>query len=327
MKKLPRIKIQLVHIQGPSKGKIEEFSETKITVGRHPSSQILFPADLSIISRRHAEILREGNRFKLIDRRINGTFVNGKKIEEIYIKNGDVLTFAEGGPKVSFLTQIEEGFIEGPPPSNDFRQQSTPEITLKKKAKGEEELGQKAPQSPNVPLKPFSPRPEFTQEEMAPFKKPEIKSGPGVMQKVKVPLTIQYGPTLRSFKEVPVTIGKGPNCGFILDLPTIDNQHAQIFYSQDQYWVKDLTGQKLVTINQKVIDIQSPLHPTEELSLSPEGPRFRFFSGGRLAEIETPIENQKNVSSQKENNQKDKQKNQNKSSKGPLSLLKKFLNS
>ena len=61
------------------------------------------------MSRKHAEIIREGNRFKLVDLSANGTFVNGKRVKEVYLKDGDVLTFAEGGPKVSFSGPDEGG--------------------------------------------------------------------------------------------------------------------------------------------------------------------------------------------------------------------------
>jgi len=103
--KAPVIVVQLVHIYGPLKGEIQEFSESMILIGRHPSCHVLFPKDVAIVSRRHAQIVREGNRFKLIDQSDNGTFVNGKRVKEAYLKDGDVLIFAEGGPKVSFFDQ------------------------------------------------------------------------------------------------------------------------------------------------------------------------------------------------------------------------------
>ncbi len=108
MKRPPVIVVQLIHIQGPLKGEIQDFSESAILIGRLPSCHLRFPNDLAYISRKHAEIVREGNQFKLIDHSANGTFVNGKKVKETYLKDGDVLTFSEGGPKVSFLTQMKE---------------------------------------------------------------------------------------------------------------------------------------------------------------------------------------------------------------------------
>ena len=56
------------------------------------------------LSRRHARIIREGNRFKIVDQSTNGTLVNGQLVPEAYLKDGDVITFSEGGPKISFLT-------------------------------------------------------------------------------------------------------------------------------------------------------------------------------------------------------------------------------
>jgi len=77
MSNIPVIVIQLIHIEGPLKGKIQEFSNPEISIGRHPSCQVQFPKDLKIVSRKHARIIREGNRFKLINYSQNGTFLNG----------------------------------------------------------------------------------------------------------------------------------------------------------------------------------------------------------------------------------------------------------
>ena len=57
----PAIVVQLVHIEGPLKGEIQEFLEPEISIGRHPSCQVQFPKDLTIISRKHGQIIREGN--------------------------------------------------------------------------------------------------------------------------------------------------------------------------------------------------------------------------------------------------------------------------
>lgn len=259
MKNPPNIIVQLVHIQGPLKGEIQEFSEPKISIGRYPQCHVHFPKDLVVVSREHAEIVREGNRFKIIDKSQNGTFVNGKRMKEAYLKDGDVLTFAEGGPKVSFLTNM----VEGEPQLADVPDPSPPEKT-------EEWLYEK---------------PVVTQA------KPDVGQAEKIsIQRVQIPLVIQYGPTLRSFKELPVTIGKAPNCDILLEHPGILDRHAEIFFSQDQYWVRDLTGQKLISVNGQHVDLQTPLHPEDVLNLSSRGPKFRFMAGGRLAEIEEPVQ-------------------------------------
>lgn len=258
------IVVQLVHILGPLKGEIQEFAEPVISIGRHSSCHLRFPADFTSISRKHAEIIREGNQFKLVDHSVNGTYVNGKRVKETYLKNGDVLTFAEeGGPKVSFLTQIKEGVpeVESMPPP-------PPIPPPREKPKVE-------PQRPSE-VKPRAAQPLMENPEETPI------------QSVKASLVIQYGPTLRSFKQLPITIGKNPKSDFRLDHPAILDQHAQIFYSQNQYWVKDLTGQRSVQINRQPVSIPAPLKINDDLSLSPEGPTFRFIGEGRLVEAAEP---------------------------------------
>ncbi len=260
MKRPPNIVVQLIHIQGPLKGEIQEFSESLISIGRHPSCHLCFPADLTIMSRRHAEILREGNRFRLVDRSTNGTFVNGKRVSEGYLKDGDVLAFAEGGPKVSFLTQIKEEGI-------DILSSSPP-------ARAESQFTSE-PEAPGIA------KPEVPPIQPEPRKESEV-----VVQSMQAPVIIQYGPTLRSFKKVPVTIGKKPGCDFVIDHQAILDRHAEVFFYQNQYWIKDLTGMSLVSVNKQPVNLQSPLEPNDELALSHEGPVFRFLGGGRLAEVE-----------------------------------------
>ena len=123
------------------------------------------------------------------------------------------------------------------------------------------------------------------------------------IQITQVPLIIQYGPTLRSFKELPITIGRNPNCDFTLSHPAILDHHCQFFFSQDQYWVKDLTGQKLISINGLPVHLQAPIKPDDRLALCPQGPTFRFLGEGRLAELEEPgSEKPVNESHRKEEN-------------------------
>ena len=256
----PDIIVKLIHIKGPMKGNIQEFYEGRISIGRHPSYHLHFPADLDIVSRDHAEIIREGNKFKLVDHSANGTFVNGKLVKEVYLKNGDVLEFAKGGPKVSFLTEMKEIAV-------------TTESTL----------------TPSLSAG-SQKEPQLIIEEKSHIEQPMIENQPEIIvQKSNIPLIIQYGPTLRSFKKLPVTIGKNPKCEFTLDQPAICDQHAQIFFSQNQYWIKDLTGQRSVQINRQPIIYQAPLKPNDEIALSNQGPVFRFLGEGRLAEVIRPL--------------------------------------
>jgi pSer/pThr/pTyr-binding forkhead associated (FHA) protein len=268
MKEMPVIIVQLVHIQGPLKGLIQEFTESEIAIGRHPSCQVQFPTELTSISRQHAEIVREGNRFKIVDRSTNGTFVNGKRITEAFLKEGDVIMFTEGGPKVSYLAKITNAVqveCAGTPPAPEPK--PTP----------------KAAKPSLISPKTARPTPEPTPSPLA--VKP-AEHHRQTVQKVQAPLMVQLGPTLRSYKELPIVMGKKPDCDFVLNYPAISDQHAQIFYSSNQYWVRDLTGRNLITINGRPIGFEASLKPQDIMSLAPHGPALRFLGEGRLAEYE-----------------------------------------
>lgn len=309
MKSLPAIMVQLVHIEGPLKGDIQELTEPTIRIGRNPDGQVHFPKDLTIVSRNHAEIVREGNRFKLLDHSSNGTFVNGKKIQEAYLKDGDVLTFAEGGPKVSFLTKVLEGEA---PIAPEPEPAPTPVV--------EEPV---APvQGPAIP-----PTPQPQAASVQPPAQPEPAGQPDQIpvQAVQVPLIIQFGPTLRSFKQLPVTIGTNPACEFVIDHPAIQDRHAQFFFAQNQYWVKDLTGRGMLSINQRPVDSQAPVAPEDILAFSPNGPRFKFLGGGRLAELETPEPEQPAAAPEQHRRSQAEPKAPAKSLKGAKAIFEKFL--
>jgi pSer/pThr/pTyr-binding forkhead associated (FHA) protein len=291
--KRPVIIVQLIHIHGPLKGEIQEYLTDTVSIGRNPSNDLCFPADLTIVSRKHAEIVREGNQFRLISQGANGTFVNGKKVTEVFLKDGDVLEFADGGPKVSFLTQMKEGVEMEPPPQQKPQIPPTPAAIEKPFAQNPSLEVQAAVvpplQKPHVELPPdeeavYIP-PTPTPEPPRPRPSAPAEQPLDIIPTTAAPLIIQYGPTIRSYKELPVTLGRHLRCGFVLDHPGILDQHAQIFYLAGQYWVKDLTGQKMVQVNYQPIPFQAPLALDDMVVLGPQGPTFRFIGEGRLAEV------------------------------------------
>jgi pSer/pThr/pTyr-binding forkhead associated (FHA) protein len=276
MTAIPHIVVQLVHIEGPLKGEIQELSDAEIVIGRHPDCQVHFPKDVVTLSRRHARIIREGNRFKLLDQSTNGTFVNGKLVSEAYLKDGDVITFTEGGPKVSFLTQVSDQPAPQPSPSAPV----PPAAPAVPRA---------AAPSP-LPVNPVRPPVSAPAPQSVPQPPPVISQPAApVIERVKVPFAIQYGPTLKSFQNLPITLGKGADCDFVINHAAIRDHQVQIFFSQDQYWIKDLTGSGALQINGIPIAGQAPLRADMQLALTPQGPKFRFLGGGRLVEVEDAV--------------------------------------
>lgn len=286
MKQPPVIIVQLIHMEGPLKGEIQEFNQPEIFIGRSAACQVCFPKDLAIVSRMHARIVREGNRFMLVDQSTNGTFLNGKKVKEAILKDGDVLLFAEGGPKVSFLSQAVERSADtvepAPPAARAAARAPEPPRVPSPAPEPPPEAPVGAPQPVSAPpfVPPPSPRPPVS-EPVAAQQSSDIP-----IQQVKKPLVVQYGPTLQAYNALPVTIGSGTQCDFRLDHPAVFERHAQIFYYREQYWIKDLTGKSMVRINGRSVEGQGMLETDGHLSLSAQGPDFRFLGGGRLAEIE-----------------------------------------
>ncbi len=278
--------VQLVHIQGPLKGEIQELPDIEISIGRHPECQVRFPKDLVTISRRHARIVREGNRFKLIDQSTNGTYVNGRPVSEAYLKDGDVITFTDNGPKLSFLTRIDDQAavqptarpINGPAPTAPASPSATSEPIP---APSQSPAPQDQPTAP--PPRSASQTPPLDRQTSAPQALSAV-----VVESTRVPFAIQYGPALKSFQVLPITLGKGTDCDFSINHPDLNDRQAQIFFYQDSYWIKDLTGSRAVSIDGVPCDNPAPLQPDAQVALSPRGPRFRFLGGGRLAEIEDP---------------------------------------
>lgn len=287
----PEIKVQLIHIDGPLKGEIQEFIQQVITLGRHPECAVVFPKSCTAISRKHAVIQREGNRFKLIDQSTNGTLVNGKPHKETFLKNGDVLIFGGvGGPKVSFLC------AEATAEEITALQHSSAEkvqAPVHSKAKHKEIV----PEQDSEEKPPKEVTPSHHEHVAMPADNLAVPQKPAQNTTRPEPVTpvpsaaksfvIQYGATLNSFKNLPVIVGSGAACDCTLQHPALLEQHLQIFFRDNQYWVKDLTGRNLLSINDQPVGSESPLAPDSRLALSTQGPTFQFLGEGRLAEVAT----------------------------------------
>ena len=84
---LPSGAALLVVRSGPAEGARYLLDTSTTTVGRHPEADIFF--DDVTVSRRHAEIVRQGVAFELVDQRsLNGTYVNGERVDRAVLENG-----------------------------------------------------------------------------------------------------------------------------------------------------------------------------------------------------------------------------------------------
>jgi pSer/pThr/pTyr-binding forkhead associated (FHA) protein len=78
----------LIIKKGPDIGMSFTIDRDRVSIGRHPESDI-FLDDITV-SRRHAEITRQGESFLLTDTgSLNGTYLNRERIESAPLLSGD----------------------------------------------------------------------------------------------------------------------------------------------------------------------------------------------------------------------------------------------
>lgn len=96
--------IELFIQSGPQdNGRAQRLDHTVITIGRDPTSTLLFDmaSDLEV-STRHAEIRQQDGQYAITDKdSTNGTFVNGGRVRGWRILNvGDVINLGHAGPEL-----------------------------------------------------------------------------------------------------------------------------------------------------------------------------------------------------------------------------------
>lgn len=90
--------------QNHSAGEKVTFSSDSVQIGRDAECQVVFDDSTPTVSRKHAKIEREGNRFKVVAlSQTNATYVNGSPINnEYYLKSGDEIKLSSQGPTIVF---------------------------------------------------------------------------------------------------------------------------------------------------------------------------------------------------------------------------------
>jgi len=86
-------------------GQSQEIIVDQVEIGRDPKCQVRFDDSFPTVSRRHAAIVKSGDRWKLVQlSTTNPTFLNGAKVDkEWYLQNGDEIQLSAGGPRLGFI--------------------------------------------------------------------------------------------------------------------------------------------------------------------------------------------------------------------------------
>jgi membrane-bound lytic murein transglycosylase D len=92
---------------GSLKGREVKLKRDVTLLGRKTDNHIVFEEE--VVSSYHAEIRRKGDSYLLVDlEATNGTFVNGKPVEKVELRNHDKIELGEGGPLVQFHCEGED---------------------------------------------------------------------------------------------------------------------------------------------------------------------------------------------------------------------------
>ncbi|MDD5544437.1 MAG: trypsin-like peptidase domain-containing protein [Acidobacteriia bacterium] len=107
------MKTVFVHLSGSHRGDTQAFEKEKILLGCDPACDVRFDAGIDdTTSDRHAEVYLDNCEYYLRDLgSARGTFVNEHEIDEVILKDGDLLEIGEGGPKLRFHIEVEKGEV------------------------------------------------------------------------------------------------------------------------------------------------------------------------------------------------------------------------
>jgi len=73
-------------------------TKLKITIGRATNNDVVIYSP--IVSRHHAEIQFTQTCWNLVNLGINGTYIDGKSIQEISVSDGLIMRLARNGPRI-----------------------------------------------------------------------------------------------------------------------------------------------------------------------------------------------------------------------------------
>lgn len=96
-------------------GESQKIIVDQIELGRDPRCQVRFDETFKTVSRRHAAIVKDGDKWKLIQlSKTNPTYLNGHRVDkEWYLQNGDEIQLSTNGPKIGFITPAgDQGLVK-----------------------------------------------------------------------------------------------------------------------------------------------------------------------------------------------------------------------
>jgi pSer/pThr/pTyr-binding forkhead associated (FHA) protein len=69
-----------------------------IRIGRSTNNEVVLYS--AVVSRNHAEIKKNGSEWEVVNLGANGTYINGKRIDRVPVRDGIVIRLASSGPQI-----------------------------------------------------------------------------------------------------------------------------------------------------------------------------------------------------------------------------------
>jgi pSer/pThr/pTyr-binding forkhead associated (FHA) protein len=82
-----------------------------------------------------------------------------------------------------------------------------------------------------------------------------------------------------------VRLGREGSVDFSFGDPRVFSPHAEVFFRQGQYYLRDLTESHATLLNGRAISSDAPLQENDLVELSESGPKMRYLGVGRFAEV------------------------------------------
>ena len=103
------------HLSGPRRGEVDTVEvdtvEARILIGSDAACDVRLEGH-DAVAGRHAEVVLDDCDYFARDLASpTGTFVNGRRIAELILKDGDMLEIGAGGPKLRFRVQVADGEV------------------------------------------------------------------------------------------------------------------------------------------------------------------------------------------------------------------------
>jgi pSer/pThr/pTyr-binding forkhead associated (FHA) protein len=67
----------------------------------------------AVVSRHHVELRQEGDTWKVVNIGTNGTYIDGKRVEECEAQDGLIIRLASSGPKIQIRLETKENLDQG----------------------------------------------------------------------------------------------------------------------------------------------------------------------------------------------------------------------